>query len=214
MKTVAFETFWRQLNKLSASEHQREDFEVTARIYLNINPEGELLRETHDIIEELRMMMGIFSQQIHVMEEFSRHLENLHEKETLREPTNESSLPSELKVLMDIKKLLEEQQAAKLGACENEAPLQSASTSPASMLNGSIHPKEAPKKLVTRKTIPNHTLHLAEEVKRDMLHRKDELQKLEMSTGYVCDQVSFSRPVFLLIETDCSMVTVESTPGP
>lgn len=74
MKTVAFETFWRQLNKLSARDHQQQDFEVPARTYLNINPEGELLRETQDIIEELRMMQGIFNQQMHVMEEFSRYL--------------------------------------------------------------------------------------------------------------------------------------------
>lgn len=191
MKTVAFETFWRQLEKLSASEHKKEDFEATARIYLNINPEGALLRETHDIIEELRMMMLIFNQQIHVIEEFSRHLQSLHEKETSRESTNEGSSPSILKVLMDIKKLLEDQQAVKEeGNHANGSTSQNGSLHLPSIANGSIHSSQSWETLVAGKTIPDHTLHLAEDVTRDMRHRREELQKLEESTVYVCEQVS------------------------
>lgn len=36
------------------------------------------------------MIMRIFDQQIHVAEEFSRHLQNLLEKETIRESSHDS----------------------------------------------------------------------------------------------------------------------------
>lgn len=61
MKTIAYEGFWRHLGKLN-DRSGRIDAEME-RIYLNINPEGELLREAHDIIEELRMMAQIFAEQ-------------------------------------------------------------------------------------------------------------------------------------------------------
>jgi len=43
--------------------------------YLNINPEGTLLDETQDILEELMMMSRIFTQQIQVVENFKNALE-------------------------------------------------------------------------------------------------------------------------------------------
>jgi hypothetical protein len=102
MKCVSFETFWRQLNKLS-SDHQQSDFEATARKYLNINPEGELLRETHDIIEELRMMTHIFSEQLAITEKFSTKLQELYNKESVKESGEEGML----RLMGDIKRLLE-----------------------------------------------------------------------------------------------------------
>lgn len=107
MKCISFESFWRQLNKLSSSDHEEADFEATARKYLNINPEGELLRETHDIIEELRMMSHIFAEQHHVVEQFTSHLQNLREKEEKGkdEHSNETKM---LEVMTAVRKLLEE----------------------------------------------------------------------------------------------------------
>lgn len=103
MKCISFESFWRQLHKLSSSDHQQADFEATARKYLNINPEGELLRETHDIIEELRMMSHIFNEQLHVVDQFTNHLKNLREKEE-KKKTAEVKM---LDVMVEVQKLLE-----------------------------------------------------------------------------------------------------------
>ncbi|PVH89197.1 hypothetical protein DL98DRAFT_97495 [Cadophora sp. DSE1049] len=104
MKCISFESFWRQLEKLSSGDHQQADFEATARKYLNINPEGELLRETHDIIEELRMMSHIFTEQLHVVEQFTSHLQNLREKEEKKQTTEMKMLD----VMVEVRKLLEE----------------------------------------------------------------------------------------------------------
>jgi hypothetical protein len=42
--------------------------------YLDINPEGTLLREAQDIAEELKMMRRVFSQQHQVVKDYRRHL--------------------------------------------------------------------------------------------------------------------------------------------
>jgi hypothetical protein len=80
MKTVAYKTFWRYLSKSNGTHHESADtdFVATALLYLNRNPEGELLQEAYSIIEELRMMTNIYNQQLHVAESFSQHLENMH----------------------------------------------------------------------------------------------------------------------------------------
>lgn len=51
------------------------------RAYLNVNPEGALLRECQDIIEELRMMSRIFTQQSQVVKDFKKALEKLNERD-------------------------------------------------------------------------------------------------------------------------------------
>lgn len=95
-----------------------------------------------------------------------------------------------LKVLLDIQKLLKDQNAAQEENLHNTA---------AGILpqDGTLAPVAADgEKLDTAhssraagKTIPSHTLHLAADVSRDMKYRRDELQRLEESTVYVCDQV-------------------------
>jgi hypothetical protein len=77
MKTVAYQGFWQNLKELTLADHQLANYEVTARSYLNINPEGELLREIHDISEELRMMTRVYNDQVQVLEEFFIHLEKM-----------------------------------------------------------------------------------------------------------------------------------------
>jgi hypothetical protein len=105
MKCTAFETFWRHLDKLSVN-YQEPEFESTARKYLNINPEGQLLRDAHDILDELRMMGQIFEEQLHISETLSKHLEDLTSKESEKESASDSTT----QVLLDIRKLLEERQ--------------------------------------------------------------------------------------------------------
>ncbi|KAM0318247.1 hypothetical protein ACHAO8_001940 [Botrytis cinerea] len=76
MKTSSFELFWRHLKKLSSQRLKISP--KTARLYLNINPEGVLLQEAHDIIEELKMMSRINMQQLQVTQAFSKALETIN----------------------------------------------------------------------------------------------------------------------------------------
>lgn len=46
--------------------------------YLDINPEGKLLREAQDIAEELRIMIGIYNQQLSVIKDFKKCLLQLN----------------------------------------------------------------------------------------------------------------------------------------
>lgn len=50
MKTIAFETFWAQMRMDSLKDpFQLQDSEKSAiRAFLNVNPEGALLRESQD----------------------------------------------------------------------------------------------------------------------------------------------------------------------
>ncbi|RDW62070.1 hypothetical protein BP6252_11503 [Coleophoma cylindrospora] len=83
MKTVAFETFWQQM-EMDSPRGSREMSEKIKRAYLNINPEGALLRESQDIVEELRMMARIFTQQYQVVKDFKKALEKMNEREDER----------------------------------------------------------------------------------------------------------------------------------
>ncbi|KAG9231778.1 hypothetical protein BJ875DRAFT_468505 [Amylocarpus encephaloides] len=76
-KTLSYEIFWGQAEiylSTSSTQHSKE----TAHTYLNINPEGALLKEGEDIIEELHMMGRIFTQQIQVVKDFKKALDNLN----------------------------------------------------------------------------------------------------------------------------------------
>jgi hypothetical protein len=48
--------------------------EAVQKRYLDINPEGILLREAQDVSEELMIMKRIYSEQLKVVKDFKRHL--------------------------------------------------------------------------------------------------------------------------------------------
>lgn len=81
MKTIAFETFWSQMRMDSLKDPLAQSENSAIRAYLNVNPEGALLRECQDIVEELRMMSRIFTQQSQVVKDFKKALEKLNEKD-------------------------------------------------------------------------------------------------------------------------------------
>ncbi|ESZ93158.1 hypothetical protein SBOR_6437 [Sclerotinia borealis F-4128] len=76
MKTIAYETFWSHLEKLSRRGVQIDP--ELSRVYLNINPEGVLLKEAHDIVEEPGMMARIYAHQLQVANDFSKSLESMN----------------------------------------------------------------------------------------------------------------------------------------
>lgn len=73
----AFKMFWRNVESFSKNRDGRGSTRQSHR-YLDINPEGTLLREAQDISEELRIMIGIFSQQLGVVRSFQKCLEHLN----------------------------------------------------------------------------------------------------------------------------------------
>lgn len=52
-----------------------EDVEDKAKSLLDINPEGELLREIKDILDELHIMLDIKNKQQRVFKQFKKHIE-------------------------------------------------------------------------------------------------------------------------------------------
>ncbi|KAK7740946.1 hypothetical protein SLS53_005009 [Cytospora paraplurivora] len=76
-KTVAYEAFWRNV-EVAATSQKYGRFKVPNPKYLHINPEGRLLREAQDIAEELRIMIGIYAQQLSVVKDFHKCLEQLN----------------------------------------------------------------------------------------------------------------------------------------
>jgi len=186
---VAYETFWRHLDKLNASDRQL-DFEATARSYLNINPEGELLKEAHDIIEELRMMARIYTQQLNVLEDFSRHLENMHRQD-------EKKSPIELRdIMLEIKNLLGTRNAPHsaedpLAAQHNHSPAQNGSVVPYGTVNGNSVTPDA-------SSISESTVEFAQRVCNNIKLRRQALQELEENSTAVSDQVCFPTQTFCL----------------
>jgi hypothetical protein len=89
MKTIAFDRFWRQMaidslnpnpKLLSSRGSSAAPTSSSASVYLNVNPEGTLLREAQDIAEELRIMARIFIQQYQVVKDFKKALEKMNER--------------------------------------------------------------------------------------------------------------------------------------
>jgi DNA-binding ferritin-like protein len=79
---MAYESFWRNVRERA---ERLEPFggERSGQKYLDINPEGTILRETQDIAEELRIMAHIYTQQFNVVKDFENYLSS-SEKETQR----------------------------------------------------------------------------------------------------------------------------------
>ncbi|KAH8600083.1 hypothetical protein B0O99DRAFT_726757 [Bisporella sp. PMI_857] len=93
MKEVAFEGFWRHLERTNLDGRnmtEYEGIEAAARIYLNIKPEAGLLREAQDIVEELHMMDRIYLQQLRVARLFSKTLNGLNEQQSTWEASQQA----------------------------------------------------------------------------------------------------------------------------
>jgi hypothetical protein len=183
MKTVAFETFWRHLTELNKADHSFQNFEEAARKHLNINPEGKLLKEVHDIIEELRMMERIYTQQQNVVQRFKEQLHNLHEqerKETLKMQPDDTHL----NVLVEIKNLLGQQ--FREGGNSRQVDV------PRDLNNKTIFSPGFHVNKNVESTITENTLLNANRVAEDIELRKGELRELEESTSSVYEQVKNS----------------------
>ena len=70
MTAVAYDTFWRHTKLYNKNMLPQ----TIGTKYLDINPEGALLKEAQDIAEELKMMKRIYNEQLKVVQDFKRHL--------------------------------------------------------------------------------------------------------------------------------------------
>ncbi|KAH7390185.1 hypothetical protein BKA64DRAFT_116535 [Cadophora sp. MPI-SDFR-AT-0126] len=76
--TIAYESFWRNLEIRSTNPIPYGSNEHVSHKYLDINPEGTILRESHDIAEELQIMIRIYNQQLHVVRDFRKILGHIN----------------------------------------------------------------------------------------------------------------------------------------
>jgi hypothetical protein len=76
--TIAYESFWRNMEIRSMKIAQNSTSGSAKHPYLDINPEGTLLRESQDVAEELQIMLKIYNQQLHVVRDFRKVLGHMN----------------------------------------------------------------------------------------------------------------------------------------
>jgi hypothetical protein len=179
MKTIAFEGFWRHLENMHLNNPHLTDIdaiEAYSRIYLDVNPEGTLLREAHDIMDELRMMVRIYLQQLRVTKHFSKNLQDLNEQEA---PLTSKEL------LQGLNRNLEAMSSRQTG------------TTLDSDLHGII-PHTDKNAAALHRPIPDSTLYKVRNLLEDIEIRLNELQDLEESTKEITDHVTLPRHLTVL----------------
>jgi hypothetical protein len=196
MKTVAYAAFWRQLENLNA-DHEFVDFEVTARSCLNINPEGELLKELYNIIEELRMMTRIYTQQLSVVESFSRQLEIIHEQGIKQAPKKL------VDVMLEIKNLLRPRPALYTAEDPLAAPhTQSPTQNGTARVLTNVTPNGEDAATTASSNLEGSTVEFAKRVCRNIALRRKDFEALEESSRSVSDQVC--RPISTITKIQVS----------
>jgi len=170
MKTIAFVGFWRHLEKLHLKDPHLRDIDVieaAARLYLDLNPEGVLLREAHDIMDELRMMTRIYLQQLRVTKHFSKTLQDLNEQQS---PATSKEL------LRGLNRTLDD-----INARQTHTTLNSDANI--------VLPIENAERSRPQKPIPDSTLYRARNLLDDIEIRLNELQDLEDNTEEITSHV-------------------------
>lgn len=144
-----------------------ETIEAAARIYLDVNPEGTMLRETHDITDELSMMARIYLQQQRVAAHFSKALQEINEQKA-------PSTPRQL--LKDINRTVDDIDARQAGTyVEGDGY---------GILPATNQETSRPK------PIPDNTIQRARGLLEDIRIRLGELQDLEGNTKDITEHVS------------------------
>ena len=88
-QSIAYEHFWHYTQEASEIYKAKDMIEASdkAKVLLDINPEGKLVREIKDILDELNIMIQIKKYQERVLAEFIKH--SNHISEALRNNTEE-----------------------------------------------------------------------------------------------------------------------------
>jgi hypothetical protein len=90
-QTIAYEHFWHYTQQASEIYKSKDLVETSgmAKVLLDINPEGKLVREIKDILDELNIMIQIKKHQERVLAEFVKHANHISEE--LQNPSDEAS---------------------------------------------------------------------------------------------------------------------------
>jgi hypothetical protein len=81
-QTIAYEHFWHYTQQASEIYKAKDMVEASgmAKAFLDINPEGKLVREIKDILDELNIMIQIKKHQERVLAEFMKHVNHISEE--------------------------------------------------------------------------------------------------------------------------------------
>jgi hypothetical protein len=88
-QTIAYEHFWHYTQQASEIYKSKDLVETSgmAKVLLDINPEGKLVREIKDILDELNIMIQIKKHQERVLAEFMKHTNHISEELQNSSPT-------------------------------------------------------------------------------------------------------------------------------
>ncbi|KAK8037255.1 CorA-like Mg2+ transporter protein [Apiospora marii] len=162
MTAVAYDTFWRNTNLYNKDPLRK----VVGTKYLDINPEGALLKEAQDIAEELKMMKRIYNEQLKVVKDFKRHL--IHPQG--RQVGKGDSASQLQKLLLDLIEPKDKQEDG--DEEENDDP-----------------DTTRPRRSQSRSQVADETLHEAEGVLELVKSRRTEIIELEQSVLHTCRQL-------------------------
>jgi hypothetical protein len=155
---------------------------------LNINPEGVLLREAHDIMDELRMMRRVYDQQLNVVTDFLKHLQDLHDQEN---PPNREFLQALQRMFEDLSKDTKAGTAQNLETNTSQRTEQQNGAAPARNRFAG-HDERRHEEISLHETgLPEKTLSRAKNLIQEITMRRNELQDYEDTTKDVSNQVCF-----------------------
>lgn len=175
MTSMAYDAFWRH-KALHSGNKMTETTTSTKNKYLDTISEGTLIMEAQDIAEELKIMKRVFSEQLSVTKDLKRYLHSQLEKDSGLAADQQ---PGEIAAL---KRLLIEIIVDKGKEVDNEsnADKDSILANDSSEANrGMFNPLE-------------ETLHEAEGTLELIESRQAEIQELEDSILWTCQQVGRS----------------------
>ncbi|KAK8073492.1 hypothetical protein PG994_004391 [Apiospora phragmitis] len=162
MTAVAYDTFWRHTKLYSQNMLPK----AIGTKYLDINPEGALLKEAQDIAEELKMMKRIYNDQLKVVKDFKRHL--IHPQGRRAEKADAAS---------KIQKILEDLMESRDNKEEADDEEYDGTETPKRKQGQSTH------------QVADETLHEAEGVLELVKSRRGEIMELEQSAMHTCRQL-------------------------
>ncbi|KAH7308289.1 hypothetical protein BKA65DRAFT_442771 [Rhexocercosporidium sp. MPI-PUGE-AT-0058] len=189
MQRVNFETFWRQIDRLSSGKFKTVDSEIQFRRHLSINIEGQLTMEIHSIIEQARMISQIFTDQLQIVETFSEQLHQLHEFESVVKNLSENA-PS---IVLNTRTFFEQAPMHTSQVGKEGFPSINSSTidpTPQMFKQGRPYGTETPDAQSPHvNSIPTSTLRNVANLHRDISQRRREFQTLEERAVLVSTQL-------------------------
>ncbi|KAH7413534.1 hypothetical protein BKA64DRAFT_356615 [Cadophora sp. MPI-SDFR-AT-0126] len=166
MKCIGLETFWHQLNRLRNNDYHQVDF------------------ASHDMIEELRMMSNIFTEQLEVVDQFSLHLQGIDDKES-EKTSADRNIPN-----AQATKLPQHTTSHASHSTAHKPEMASGQSQHDFSTGLATHSNSGDVTLACQASIPARTLTNVKGLSSLIKKRREELQNLEKSASYVSEQLN------------------------